>query len=255
MSPSLHEFQQGFAQALLADDQAPPDAIARLAAQPGFAVYRNTVLRGCVDALLANYPAVTRLVGEEWMRAAAAVYARVRLLAQPMLLDYGADFAAFLAGFEPAVELPYLPGVATLDRLWIEAHCAADAPAASPAALRALAPQALAALRLAPHPAARWRWFEAQPIHTIWQRNREAGHSDTELDWRSEGALLTRPDEAVQAQALGRGGCAFLDACAAGLTLGEAAQAALTTDPEIDLPRLIALLLDAGALAAPATEF
>ena len=33
--------------------------------QPAFAVYRNTVMKACIDALQANYPAVTRLVSEE----------------------------------------------------------------------------------------------------------------------------------------------------------------------------------------------
>ena len=28
-----------------------------------FAVYRNTVLKGCIDALQANYPTVGQLVG------------------------------------------------------------------------------------------------------------------------------------------------------------------------------------------------
>jgi hypothetical protein len=34
------------------------------ARQPGFAVYRNTVLKGCIDALQANYPTVHALVGD-----------------------------------------------------------------------------------------------------------------------------------------------------------------------------------------------
>jgi fatty-acyl-CoA synthase len=36
----------------------------------------NTVMKGCVDALQANYPTIERLVGEEWFRAAAACHAR-----------------------------------------------------------------------------------------------------------------------------------------------------------------------------------
>ena len=48
-------------------DPAPTDdGLAHgLAAQPAFAVYRNTVMKGCVDALEANFPTVARLVGEE----------------------------------------------------------------------------------------------------------------------------------------------------------------------------------------------
>jgi hypothetical protein len=131
---ALAQYQQGFAAALQAGDGPADDPpagtpawLARLAAMPGFAVYRNTVMKACVDALEANFPAVSRLVGEEWMRAAAARYAAAERPTGPMLLDYGATFPGFLAAFEPATSLPWLPAVATLDRLWIESHKAADA--------------------------------------------------------------------------------------------------------------------------------
>jgi hypothetical protein len=254
-APALEQFQDAFAQALL----APPDAelpreFAALAAQPGFAVYRNTVLKGCIDALQANYPAVTRLVGEEWLRAAAAIYVRQQLPTHPMLLDYDAGFIDFLANFEPAAELPYLPGVATLDRLWTEAHAARDQAPLAASALAALGPEALAQVIARPHPAARWRWFDEQPIFTIWQRNRadvaqvQVSENAAEIDWCSEGALLTRPQGAVQASALSQAGCVFLDVCAAGGTLADAAIAALQADANIDLARLMAQLLEAGAL-------
>ncbi len=102
---ALARFQDDFAHALLATDDAVSPVLAAVIAQPAFAIYRNTVMKGCIDALQANYPAVTRLVGEEWLRAAAVVYVRDALPALPMLLDYGADFADFLTQFEPAAEL------------------------------------------------------------------------------------------------------------------------------------------------------
>ena len=71
---TLDDFQREFAAALLGE--ATSAAGQALAAQPGFAVYRNTVLRGCVDALAANYPTVATLVGGEWFEAAAGRFAR-----------------------------------------------------------------------------------------------------------------------------------------------------------------------------------
>ena len=68
MTPTLADFQQTFAQALLGTGPVP----AEWAAQPGFAVYRNTVLGGCVDALEANHPVAAALTGRAWLRAAAA---------------------------------------------------------------------------------------------------------------------------------------------------------------------------------------
>ncbi len=244
---ALARFQDAFAHALLAPDAEPAADAAALAAQPAFAVYRNTVMKGCIDALQANYPAVARLVGEEWFRAAAAVYVREALPVDPTLLRYGAGFADFLARFEPAAELPYLRGVARLDRYWTEAHAAPDAGALDASAVAHLAPEALAGTVLLPHPAARWAWFADGPIYTIWSRNRADGAPAADLDWQPEGALLVRPRDAVEWIALDVAGCAFLDECAAGGTLGEAAQAALRAQNDADLAQLLATLLKVGA--------
>ena len=262
MQPSrrLGAFQDGFAAALIAPalpaDAAldvPPE-IARLVAQPGFAVYRNTVLKGCIDALQANYPAVSRLVGDQWFRAAAATYARANLPRQPSLLDYGSDFAAFLAAFEPAAELPYLAGVARLDRFWTEAHVARDEIPVAAARVAGFAAADLARVVLRPHASARWAWFEDAPIATIWERNRAPlpdpeGEARVAPDpaWRAEGVLITRPRGTVEWMPLGQAGCAFLDACAEGGTLADAAMAALGADPQADLAALMARALDAGA--------
>ena len=242
-------FQDAFARALLAPATAAAAEVAALTAQPAFAVYRNTVIKGCIDALRANYPAVARLVGDEWFRAAAAIHVREALPAEPMLLNYGAAFADFLARFEPAAELPYLPGVARLDRYWTEAHAAPDVDALDPAIVARFEPETLAATVLHPHPAARWAWFDDAPIHTIWSRNRSGEALDDNLDWRPEGALLTRPRDAVEWIALDAAGCAFLDACAAGGTLAAAAQAALAVQGDADLARLMSTLLAAGAFS------
>ncbi len=246
---ALTRFQDDFVRALLATDDVPSTALATLTAQPAFAIYRNTVLKGCIDALQANYPAINRLVGEEWLRAAAAMYARDALPGQPMLLHYGADFAEFLARFEPAAELPYLPGVARLDRFWTEAHAAASEETLAPAAITPLAADHLFKARLQVHAATRWAWFADAPVYTIWSRNRSDTAVDGDIDWQSEGALLTRPRDGVQWQALDKAGCAFLDSCATGGTVADAAQAALEAQADADLGQLMARLLEAGAFS------
>ena len=243
MNGALASFQQDFSRALFAGS----DAAASLASQPGFAVYRNTVMKGCIDALEANYPAVVRLVGDEWFRSAAALYVRAEPPRDARLQRYGEGFAAFLRGFEPAAELPYLPFVAQLDRCWTESHVAADARPADAAWLASLAPESLASTVLRPHPAARWAWFDHLPAYSIWQRNRSDDVAQDELVWQGEGALLTRPAADVKWSALARGGCAFLDACAAGRPLGEAAEAALGAEADIDLAALLSHLLQRGA--------
>lgn len=252
---SLAAFQDAFAEALLAADAtAARGPAALLATQPAFAVYRNTVLKGLVDALHANYPAVARIVGDEWLRAAAAVYARAHPPRHVSLVDYGDGFAEFLAGFPPAQAIDYLAPVARVDRMWTEVHVAADAPALDPARVAASTPDDLEHIALQPHPAARWAWFDAQPIATLWRRNRLAPDTVGDpLDWRGEGVLLTRPGGAfgaVEATPLDRGACAFLDACRDGASVAAAAAAALETDPAIDLSRALGTLLSVAAFAA-----
>ena len=240
-------FQQAFAEALFDPSQAIHPTVRALAAQPAFAVYRNTVMRACIDALQANFSTVAQLVDEEWFRAAAALYVAADVPRDGRLLHYGGGFPNFLRGFEPAAELVYLPGVAQLDILWREAHAATDAPAADAVWVAQHTPEQIAGLALAPHPAARWAWFDEQPVFSIWERNRRQGDLGEELNWRGEGALLTRPHDTVNWHEITRAGCAFLDACAGGSCLADAAEHALAADPEADISAVFASLLRAGA--------
>ena len=258
----LTQFQDDFVQALWAWPDAPvnvlPPGPRALVSQPGFAVYRNTVLKGCIDALQANYPAIARLVGEEWFRAAAALHVRQQPPQDTRMLLYGHGFADFLRDFAPAADLPYLCGVARLERFWTESHCAADACVLVPSALTGLPPQQLGTQVLEIHPAARWAWFDEQPIYTLWRRNRaselDSAQGGDELVWAGEGALLTRPAGSVVWMPLDAAGCAFLDACAAGKPLADAADQALALQADCDLGQLLATLLAAGAFcSAPAS--
>lgn len=246
---ALARFQDDFSRALLNDAADAPASVTGLIMQPAFAVYRNTVMKACIDALQANYPAVTRLVGEEWLRAAAGIYVRENLPRLPMLVCYGEDFSGFLARFEPAAELPYLPGVARLERFWSEAHTAASENTLDPGALARVVPEKLIGASLHLHAATRWAWFADAPVYTIWSRNRSECADGSDITWTAEGALLTRPHDTVVWRAIDQAGCAFLDACANGSTVAESAQAALEANPETDLSQLMATLLEAGAFS------
>lgn len=254
MTTDLAQFQSAFAHALLNRGDPRRSPLFELVSQPAFAVYRNTVMKGCVDALEANFPSVIRLVGAQWFRAVALDYAIWQPPDDARLLSYGRSFPDFLELCEAARELPYLPGVARLDRYWIEAHVAADV-GADAAFLAMLSPEQLGATPVAPHPAARWQWFDALPIFTLWSRNRtpDAGPLGDDIEWHGEGALLTRPHDAILWRAASRTECVFLDACAAprGACLADAAAAAISQQPDVDLAALLASLLRAGALVFP----
>lgn len=245
--PGHARFQEDFAQALLGHAAAAP---APWSEQPAFAVYRNTVMKGCIDALEANYPSVARLVGRDWFRSAAALFVAASPPQDSSLFNYGEFFADFLRDFEPAAQLDYLPGVARLDRFWTEAHVAANAPVLHAAQLAELPPEDLASCHLQPHPAARWAWFAEQPVYSIWERNWSQAEPQDDLPWHAEGVLLTRPHASVHWLPASQAACAFLDACAAGQPFGAAVEQAQLADPSADFMAVLGQLLSAGAIQA-----
>ena len=244
----MNAFQQSFARALLSPGDAHSSVLQELVAQPGFAVYRNTVAKGCVEALEANFPTVLQLVGREWFRGVALAFAQAHPPHDGRLLLYGdTDFPSFLQDWPTAAGLPWLAGVARLDALWHATHANADAEVLVAEHLAGLTPEALAAQVLLPHPATHWLWFDAQPVASIWLQERSGANDASEFAWRGEGLLFTRTDGSVRWERLSQAGCALLDACANGCTLGEAAVRCLGQVPEADLSALLQQLLQAGA--------
>ena len=110
------EFQSEFTNYLLAERLPimPPRM------QAAMTVYRNTVMRGWIDALAANYPTILKLVGNEWFEAAASEFCRRHHSNTPVLAELGASFPSFIAEFPPAFDLPYLSEVANIDRNWMK---------------------------------------------------------------------------------------------------------------------------------------
>ena len=251
---SLADFQTGFWQALWAPAEAlrpaDPKRLA-LAAQPGFAVYRNTVLKGCADAVLSLYPSVHRLTGDDWMRAVAIDFVRATPPAGGDLQHYGEGFPRFLDEAPASLDLPWLGEVARLDRLWSESHVAADSAVLDVAALASLDAERLAAVHLTPHPAARWRWSAHWPAFSLWLAARTEDADPNPPHWHGQGALMTRPLGAVLPLEIDAAACALLDACASDLPLGEALDAVVAQFPEADPGAVLGRLLQQGAFAPP----
>ncbi len=236
----LAAFQATFARDVAAEELAGP-----LAAQPGFAVYRNTPLRGAADVLAANYPTIEKLIGKEAFGAVALIHARVHRPPSPILCEYGEAFPDFLAASPLAADLPYLADVARIDRLWTEAFFAADAPAIAP---ETLADSAVAlAQQIALHPASRHAWLES-PAVTIWLAHRQEHFVELELDWHGEGVHVTRSEAGVAVQSVTRAEITLLDALAAGATLPAGMEAMLNRFPDADVPAIFARLIHASAL-------
>ena len=156
--PPLSEVQAEFAAALL-DPAAPvPDGIVGPGRRPAprrFAVYRNNVTSALANAVAGSFPAVRRIVGEDFFRAMARDYVRAEPPTSPVLHDYGTTFPDFIARFAPAAPLPYLPDVARIERRWFEAYHAEEADPLPPAALSGLGEAELPGLTFTMHPSLR----------------------------------------------------------------------------------------------------
>ncbi|ADG09173.1 DUF2063 domain-containing protein [Caulobacter segnis] len=246
--PELLDFQDAFVAAIGGQRAALSPWLAD-EDHPGLAVYRNTIVKGCVDALAANFPTVQSMVGEDWFRAVAALFAREAPPASATLLDYGEAFPVWLERFPPAADLPYLAGAAHLDRLWTEALFAAETRALDVDALSRLAPEVLAETRLSLHPSVRFAAFDAG-LPSLWRAARD-GAEDLELSETPETLLLVRRGEVVSSRVVGAAETAFLRACRQDLTAGEAAEAAATADSSSSLPPLFAALIADGVFAGP----
>lgn len=245
MTASPHD---ELAAALLDPERAVPAVLtSHTARTPArrFAVYRNNVTVGLIDALRARFPAVERIVGEDFFAATARDFVRVRPPRSPLLSLYGDDFPDFVAAFAPAGDLPWLADVARLEAARTTAYHAADAPPLGPAEFAALDPASLGDLRVTLHPSARLV-RSRYPIVTIWAMNSgEAALGPVDID-TPEDALVIRPRLTVVVQRLPPGAAVFLASLSEHATLAEASTVAFATTAAFDPTASLAVLVGSG---------
>lgn len=242
-------FAAAFAPALLDPARSTPAVVTGpngKSANRRYDVYRNNVTVSLIDALAAVYPAVQRITGTEFFRAMARFHVRSHPPTSPLLFEYGRDFPDFVEAYDHAQDMPWLADVARIERAWLDAYHAADAAPLSPDRLSAVTPDRLAGLVFTPHPATRCLRSQYAAV-TIFAANRD-GASVMRIDASTPAdALITRPEFDVTVHRLPPGGAVFADGLITGLSLGEAAAAALDAVPEFDLAANLAGLIEAGA--------
>jgi hypothetical protein len=252
---SLAAFQSALGEALQGETSAiAPWLETPLSDTPGLSVYRNTVARGSIDVLAASFSTVVSLVGEDWFRAAAAIYVAEHRPSTPSLLRYGDDFAGWLASFPPAQDTPYLSAVAQLDRLWWDAYFAAEAERLDPAVLPQLDASALQSTALVLHPSVRLAGFDHN-LASLWLAHRDNGQpAEFEIIAEPETILIARNGLDVASSLVSLADHAFLGACQDGVSIITAAGHALAVDPAASLPDILAAHLSAGVFSglAPA---
>ncbi|SOE16370.1 putative DNA-binding protein [Hoeflea halophila] len=243
--------QHYFGAALLNPDLPLPEGIVGphgKKAQKRFAVYRNNVTVSLVNALADIFPAVQRLVCEGFFRDMARFYVAKEPPVSAVIFEYGGGFATFLEDFEPLSRYPYLADVARMEKAWLAAFHAADAPPLPPDTLAAIPAEQLADTRFTPHPATRIIRSRFAAV-SIFSASREQRPLDGIRPAIAEDGLITRPFDAVEVRQLPPGAASFLSALIAGKTFGEAAGLTMTGYPDFDLPAAISAMLEAGAFS------
>ena len=244
--------QAAFVDALLDPDPPTPNGLRAWHGETPtrrFAVYRNNVIAGLIDALGERFPVCLRLVGVDFFGAMAGCFVRVSPPLTPVLSEYGGNFADFVANFEPARELPYLADVARLEYAIGRAYHAADADPLSLESMQALANVRLDDARISVHPSLQLVASKF-PIVSIWRAHLPEAEA-TAIDLkRPEDAIVARPRLEVEAHVLPVGGFAFVRALGNGETFSAASSLASRVAPDFDLTDCFRVLLRSGAIAA-----
>jgi hypothetical protein len=167
--PTLLEVQNAMRKSLV--DRNDGEAAAMLAehvAADRLDIYRNTFIVGVTKALRLSFPAVHRLVGDDFFAAAADLFIAANPPRAAYLDEYGADFPEFLEQFPPAATLAYLPDVARLEWAVSRAIHASDREPLALSELAALAPQDQGRVRFAPDPSIGLLRV-SYPVDVIWR--------------------------------------------------------------------------------------
>ncbi len=236
--------QSEFRAALLDPTRPEPAGLTDPAGRPAgrrFDIYRNNVTIGLIDALELTFPAIRKLVGDDFFRAMARAFARAHPPVTPLMMFYGEAMPGFLAQFPPVAELGYLPDIARLELALRRAYHAADSVPLPAAALAAVPPDRLLSTRMVLAPAVQLV-ASPWPIHAIWHANMADGPAPV---MRPEAVIVVRPAFDPAPWLLPPGGDEFLAELAWGHDLGTALAAA---GDGFDLTAMLGLLLRAGAI-------
>jgi hypothetical protein len=253
MPLSLPDLQAAFAAHVAGDDQHELVASVigdSISAQARLRVHRHHVFSGLVKSLAATFATVQALVGEAFFQAMARAFAAGCLPAQPVLSEYGAGFAEFVEGYEPARALTYLADVARLDWALNTAFHSPAEPRLTSAGLAAIPAEELPgkSVSLAAGAAI---IRSSYPIDRICRVARSRTSNEiVDLGAGEARLLVLRGPDDVGFISLGAGEARFLEALQNGVTLEEAAGTASAADDAFDLSSCFSRLLASQAFAA-----
>jgi putative DNA-binding protein len=205
-------------------------------------IYAGAYRSRLADALVSNYPALAKLLGEDF-DALASAYVSAHDSAHFSIRYYGDQLERFLASDADYAGAPVLAELARWEWTMGGVFDAADAAALAPEALSRVAPERWAQLRLRCHPSVR-RLALSWNVPQIWQaltdeaERPQASLNEAPLEW-----LLWRQGLSTYFRSLSATEAAALDAARRGWPFGELCELLCEELGEAQAPAHAATLL------------
>lgn len=212
-------------------------------------IYRHHAFATLGASLQDTFPVVCRLVDKRFFAYGAHEYLREHPPHSRCLAEYGADFADFLADFEPCRALPYLADVARFEWALNSAASVRDTAPLAPRALAAVPANEAAHIAFRLQPSLSYL-TSPWPVDAIWQANQENEVSAVELASGGARLEIRRADDGVAWRRLDVATFAFRTALADGLVLAAAMAGATLQDPAFDVAAAIQQLFAEGLVVA-----
>lgn len=230
MNTVLREIQRQFMQGILQGAQVagvlPPGALS---------IYANNAHVNFSQTLQLTYPAIGRLVGEDYFRQCAREFQKRHPSRSGDLQNVGQGFSDYLAVLHGADAYRYLADVARLEWAYQEALVESELAPLDLNRLAQIAPRDYLNLRFRLQPSAQLL-ESAFPILAIWEANvtNAPAENRIDLDAGADRLLLVRAFQGVRIHRLTGGELTFLTRLFARDAFGAAVEFTIDTDPAFD---------------------
>jgi len=245
-NPNWSLRNSAFANALLDPDTEIPVGVGRgsEAAPKRFSVYRNNVVVSLLEALEGIFPSLKALLGDDQFALVTRAYVANSPPRSPLIQTYGENFADFLATLPPLRDLPFLGDVARVERHWLNAFHAADAPNLTPDDLAGFTPDQSMELIFKTHPAT-CLFISQHPVYDLFQARKNWPNDAINFE-ETQSVLITRVDYSPVIERLHLDQLHFFNQLLQGVRLALAIGKTTEKYPAFSPADAIALALDSG---------
>lgn len=201
-------------------------------------IYKNNVVSTLRENIIAKYPIILALVGEEFLNYCVREYVKNNPSKNGNLDFYGKEFANFIASFKPAQTLPYLSDVAKLEWLLHEIYFDEDIKILDKIKFSKTDVNQLENVKFKVNKAVKLI-ASKYPIYQIYQMVNDNLIKDLDISSGGENLLIIRPEFKIKAIEIYDSEYQFLSALFNSKTLHEAYLQAERIDNDFDVGRAL----------------